>query len=103
MLKEIKMAIDILKNDKAPEEDDITTELLSKSGKAVMKKLEQIITKAWKEEKIPVAWNLSILRPIYKKGDTMDCHNYRGISLLDTSYKVISMSSLINSSHMEMK
>lgn len=34
------MAIDILKNGKAPGKDDITTELLRKSGKAVIKKLE---------------------------------------------------------------
>ena len=88
--EEIKMAIDILKNGKPFGEDDITTELLRKSWKAVMRKLEQIITKAWREERIPEAWNLSILCPIYKKGDIMNCGNYRGISLLDTSYKVLS-------------
>jgi hypothetical protein len=84
--EEIKMAIEMLKNSKAPGEDDITTELLRKSGKAVMKKLEQIIIKAWREEEIPEAWNLSILCLIYKKGDIMNCDNYRGISLLDTLY-----------------
>lgn len=88
--EEIEMAIDMLKNGKAPGEDDITTELLRKSGKTVMKKLEQIIIKTWREEKIPEAWNLSIVCPIYKKGDIMNCNNYRGISLLDTSYKVLS-------------
>jgi len=87
--EEIEMAIEILKNGKAPRKDDITTELLRKSGKTVMEKLKQIIIKAWREEEIPVAWNLSILCPIYKKGDIMNCNNYRGISLLDTSYKVL--------------
>jgi len=88
--EEIVMAIEMLKNGKASGEDDITTELLRKSGKTVMKKLEQIIIKAWREELIPEAWNLSILCPIYKKEDIMNCNNYRGISLLDTSYKVSS-------------
>ena len=44
----------------------------------------------WREEEIPEALNLSILCPILKKGDIMNCNNYRGISLLDTSYKVLS-------------
>jgi len=52
--------------------------------------LTQLINKIWKEETIPKPWQVSVLCPIYKKGDVIDCKNYRGIFLLNTSYKVLS-------------
>lgn len=39
---------------------------------------------------MPESWKESIIIPIFKKGDKQNCNNYRGISLLATSYKVFS-------------
>jgi hypothetical protein len=41
-------------------------------------------------EEIPKDWSKSITCPIHRKGDLMECHNHRGISFLNTGYKVFS-------------
>jgi hypothetical protein len=44
----------------------------------------------WKKEKLLHQWKESIVVPIHKKGDKTECSNYRGISSLPTSYKMLS-------------
>jgi hypothetical protein len=44
----------------------------------------------WNEEELPLQWKESIVVPIHKKGDKTDCSNYRGISLLSASHKMLS-------------
>jgi hypothetical protein len=39
---------------------------------------------------LPEEWKESIIVPIHKKGDKTFCNNYRGISLLPTTYKILS-------------
>jgi hypothetical protein len=47
--------------------------------------------KVWKQEKIRCEWSEGILCPIYKKGDWKQCNNYRGISLLNITYKIFAI------------
>jgi hypothetical protein len=41
-------------------------------------------------EEFPVELKESIIVPTYKKGDKTDCSNYRGMSLLSITYKILS-------------
>jgi hypothetical protein len=42
-----------------------------------------------KKEELPEEWKELIIVPIFKKGDMTDCSNCRGISLLQTTYKIL--------------
>jgi hypothetical protein len=44
----------------------------------------------WNKEELPHQWKASVVIPIHKKGDKTKCSNYRGISLLPTSYNILS-------------
>jgi len=39
---------------------------------------------------LPEEWKESVIVPTYKKGDKTDCSNYTGISLLSTTYRILS-------------
>jgi hypothetical protein len=48
------------------------------------------INSIWNKEELPDQWKESIIVPIHKMGYKTDCNNYDGISLLSTSYKILS-------------
>lgn len=48
-----------------------------------------MIENIWSEEQLPKDWGAALICPIYKKGDSQKCSNYRGIALLNTTYKVL--------------
>jgi len=49
-----------------------------------------LINSIWNQEELPEEWKKSIIVLLYKKGHTTHCSNYRGLSLLSTTYKILS-------------
>jgi hypothetical protein len=81
---EAEVAFGKLKRYKSQGVDQILADLIQVVGKPLL------IKSIWNKEELPHQWKESIVVPIHKKGDKTDCSNYRGISLLSTSYKILS-------------
>jgi hypothetical protein len=79
----IEGALKYLKNNKAAGADSIAAELLKNAGPNLVDALHAVIQQAWTGETLPRSWNEGVLCPVYKKGDKLDCKNYRGICLLN--------------------
>src|SRR5215831_10162697 len=87
---EVESAIKKLKSHKSPGMDQIPAELIKAGGETLCCAIHKLIISIWNKEELPEEWKESIIVPIYKKGDKADCNNYRGISLLPTTYKIMS-------------
>jgi len=87
---EFELEIDKLKSHKSPGIDQIPAELITAGGRTICLEIHKLITSIWKKEKLPEEWKESIIVPIQKKGDKRDCNNYRDISLMPTTYKILS-------------
>ncbi len=89
-LYEIRMALKQLKNNKAPGEDGITSELLKAGGTPVLRVLQKLFNSVIFEGATPAAWSRSVVVLFFKKGDNTLLKNYRPISLLSHAYKLFS-------------
>ena len=87
---EVELAIEKLKNHKSPGIDQTPAELFKAGGSRVQREVYKLIISILNQESMPEEWKEWIIVPIYKKGDKTDCNNYRCISLLPTTYKILS-------------
>jgi len=87
---EVELAINKPKSHKSPDTDQIPAELIKAGGRTSCLEIHKLITSIWKKEKLPEEWKDLIIVPIHKKGDKIVCNNYRGISRLPTTYKILS-------------
>ena len=84
------MAIEKLKSDKSPGIVQIPAESIKAGGKTIRCEIHKLIISISNKEELSQEWKESIIALICKKGDKTDCINYRSISLLPTTYKILS-------------
>ena len=87
-LSELKHALNKLKKGKAPGPDSITSEMLEAGGDLLHKQLMKLIDLIIKTRIVPEQLNISEIITLFKKGDRLECSNYRPISLLSHVYKL---------------
>jgi hypothetical protein len=87
---EVEIAIANLKKYKSPGSDEIPAELIQAEGEILPSVIHKLINSVWNKEELPDQWKESIIVPVHKKGDKTGCNKYCGISLLSTSYTILS-------------
>ena len=81
-------AITGIKSGKTAGEDEIRPEMLkSLAGEGILR-LTRVCQVAWKYGQTPRDWQISVIIPLFKKGDRKQCTKYKGISLLSLHGKV---------------
>lgn len=87
-VKEVKDAVDALRNGATPGVDGIAAPMLKLSD-TMLKWLHRVIVAVWQSGKAPVEWKRALLVALYKgKGERKVRDSYRGISLLSIPGKV---------------
>lgn len=84
---ELKMAINVFKNNKTSGENDLAAMLIKNCGEEFINKLTR---EMWHKEEVLKEWRTAIICPVYKERDIMNCHSYRMISLLSIKYRILS-------------
>ena len=85
---EIRKALKELRNGNAARADNISPEVMKVDLDITAKMLHTLFEKMWTEGEIPNEWKCGLLVKLTKKGDTTNCDNWRGITLLSVPRKV---------------
>ena len=57
--------------------------------RTILLELHRLTTLIWREGKLPQQWKDPVITILHKKGDKMECGNYRGISLVSHAGKAL--------------
>lgn len=101
-VEDVAAAVKKLMNGKSPGLDGVPNEALKcakftkdpDTGEEFvspfLQRLHEVVSRVWDSGKIPRDWEDAAVVAIPKKGDLTDLNNYRGISLMNTTLKLIS-------------
>ena len=87
---DVGMAIKKLKTHVSPVIDQISAELFQVGCRTIRSEIHKLVNFIRIQEELPDELKEFIIIPFYKKGNKTDCSNYRGISVLPTTYKILS-------------
>lgn len=86
---EIKNAIKDMKNGKAVGIDNIIVEMMKVDIDIIVDVLYDLFSLIWEEERILEDWCKGFIVKLFKKGDLINCGNWRGIILMFIVVKVM--------------
>ena len=86
--EDIEHLIKSMKTNKANGPNSIPTKILNLFKKEFSKPLSDIINLSFNQSVFPNLLKIANVIPIHKKGDKLDCNNYRPISLLSNINKI---------------
>ena len=87
--EEVEAAVKSLKPGKSAGVDNIPAELLQAGGQTMIDVLLNICNKIWQTGEWPTPWTQSLVIALPKKGNLLQCQNYRTISLISHASKVM--------------
>lgn len=58
--------------------------------------MQKLIKDIWEKEELPEDWQVGLICALHKKGDKLNCVNYRGITLQNTAFKIITNKNYIS-------
>ena len=87
--EEVEKALKSMKSGKSVGPDEVSAELLKLGAESVICVMHRIVVGVWKTGKWPADWTMSTFVLLFKKGDPTVCANYRTISLISHSSKVL--------------
>ena len=85
----MEAAVQSLKKGKSAGVDNIPAELVQAGGEDVITARTTIYNKIWQTGEWPTPWTQSLVTTLPKKGNLQQCQNYRTISLISHTSKVM--------------